>query len=143
MKKLLFTAVLCILSISSANAQAYNGSGDQKVSLGFVPWGYGSGLTAMYDYGVSDLISVGGGGEFYFGNHDNDDNFYIFGRANVHVGELLNMPSNMDLYPGVDVGFTHGLGLGAHLGFRYLFNDNIGAYIEAGSRGSLGLIINL
>lgn len=143
MKKLFFTTVLCLLSFNFANAQAYTGSGDQKVSLGLVPWGYGTGLSAIYDYGISDIISVGGGGEFYFGGNDNDDNFYIFGRANFHLGETLNMPSNMDLYPGVDIGFNDGIGLGAHLGFRYLFSDNIGAYIEAGSRGSLGVFINL
>lgn len=143
MKKLLFTALLSIISISFANAQAYSGGGDQKISIGLVPWGYGSGITGMYDHGLSDLISVGGGAEIYFGGKDNDDNFYIFGRANFHLGELLNMPSNMDLYPGLDVGINHGLGLGAHLGFRYLFSDSIGAYIEAGSRGSLGIVINL
>jgi len=143
MKKLLFTALLSILSLSFANAQAYNGNGDQQVSVGLVPWGYGTGITAMYDYGISDLISVGGGGEFYFGGKDDHDNFYIFGRANVHLGDVLDMPSNMDLYPGLDIGFNSGLGLGAHLGFRYLFNDNFGAYIEAGSRGSLGVFIKL
>jgi len=143
MKKLLFTALLSLFSMGIMQAQAYSGSGDQKVSLGFVPWGYGTGLTAIYDHGISDLISVGGGGEFYFGGKEKDGDFYIFGRANVHLGELLSMPSNMDLYPGIDVGFNDGLGLGAHLGFRYLFNDKIGAYIEAGSRGSLGVVINL
>jgi len=143
MKKLLFTVVLCLFTLGFANAQAYTGNGDQKVSIGFVPWGYGTGLTAIYDHGLSDLISVGGGGEFYFGGKDNDDDFYIFGRANVHLGELLSLPSNMDLYPGLDIGFNDGLGLGAHLGFRYLFSNNIGAYIEAGSRGSLGVVINL
>ena len=143
MKKLLFTALFCIISMSFANAQLYGGQGDQKVSVGLVPWGYGTGITAMYDHGITDLISVGGGGEFYFGGKENHDDFYIFGRANFHLGEMLSLPSNMDLYPGVDIGFNSGIGLGAHLGFRYLFSDNIGAYIEAGSRGSLGVFINL
>jgi len=143
MKKLLFTALFSIISISFANAQAYSGSGDQKVSIGLVPWGYGTGITGMYDHGLSELFSVGGGAEIYFGGKENHDDFYIFGRANVHLGELLNMPSHMDLYPGLDVGFNDGIGLGAHLGFRYLFSDSIGAYIEAGSRGSLGVVINL
>jgi hypothetical protein len=142
MKKLLFTALFSILSISFSNAQAYNGKGDQKVSLGFVPWGYGTGITAIYDYGLSDIVSIGAGGEFYFSGYSHHKNFYVFGRANFHLGETLDLPSNMDLYPGVDVGFNDGLGLGAHLGFRYLFKDNIGAYIEAGSRGSLGIFFN-
>jgi len=144
MKKLFFIALFSIFSVNLLHAQAYNGRGDQKVSLGFVPWGYGTGLTAMYDYGLSDIVSIGAGGEFYFsGNHDHKHkDFYVFGRVNFHLGNVLDMPSNMDLYPGLDVGFNDGLGLGAHLGFRYLFKDNIGAYIEAGSRGSLGIFFS-
>lgn len=142
MKKLLFIAFFGLLSAGLVNAQAYDGSGDQKVSVGLVPWGYGSGLSIIYDHGLSDVISVGGGGEFYFGG-DNSSDFYIFGRANFHLGEMLSMPTNMDLYPGIDIGINDGIGLGAHLGFRYLFTEKIGAFIEAGSRGSLGVVINL
>jgi len=143
MKKILFTAILTLFTMGVMQAQAYSGASDQKISLGFVPWGYGSGLSVIYDHGISDIVSLGAGGEIYFGDEHNDGNFYIFGRANFHLGKVLDMPSNMDLYPGVDVGFNDGLGLGAHLGFRYLFNDKIGAYIEAGSRGSLGILFNL
>lgn len=142
MKKLFFTVLLSILSFNFAQAQAYNGHGDQKVSLGFVPWGYGTGLTATYDYGLSDLISIGAGGEFYFSGYREHKDFYLFGRLNFHLGDALDLPSNMDLYPGLDVGFNDGLGVGAHLGFRYLFKDNIGAFIEAGSRGSLGIFFS-
>lgn len=143
MKKFFLTTIICLFTIGIANAQAYNGSGDQKVSIGLTPWGYGTGVTGMYDYGLTELFSVGGGAEIYFDNGDNNDSFYIFGRANIHLGEMINLPSNMDFYPGLDIGFRKGFGLGAHLGFRYLFTDKIGAYIEAGSRGSLGVVINL
>ena len=136
-------ALFTILGTGISNAQSYSGLGDQKISIGFVPWGYGTGVTGLYDYGLSDLISIGAGGEFYFGGKEKDSDFYVFGRLNAHLGELLSLPSNIDLYPGVDVGFTDGLGIGGHLGFKYFFTNNIGAFIEAGSRGSLGITIKL
>ena len=36
----------------------------------------------------------------------------------------------------------HTFGLGAHLGVRYFFNNNVGAFIEAGNNGSIGLSFN-
>lgn len=142
---MLFVAVILFFGSNMVYAQAYEGMGDQKVQVGFSPYGNGSGITGTYDYGIHEYFSVGGGGEFYFGNDGDDDpNFYIFGRANAHLGELINLPSNMDLYPGIDVGILgDDVGFGGHLGFRYFFQDNLGAYIELGSRGSLGLVINL
>lgn len=145
MKKLalLTTFLMMMLGVSLVNAQAYNGIGDKKVQAGLSPYGNGVGLTGTFDYGLHEVFSVGAGAEFYFDN-DNDENFYIFGRADAHLGELIGMPSNMDLYPGVDLGVLgDGLGFGGHLGFRYFFQDNLGAYVELGSRGSIGIVLNL
>lgn len=144
MKKLKIVTFISILFLaySSVSAQVFKGYGDTKVQVGFIPYGYGNGLGGTVDYGLTDLFSVGAGTELYFGKNSN--NFYLFGRGDVHLADLLEMPSEMDLYPGIDLGLTGGsLGLGGHLGFRYFFSDNIGAYIEVGSRGSLGVSINL
>ncbi len=43
----------------TANAQAWTGKGDQKIQLGLSAWGYGTGITGTYDYGLNKLISVG------------------------------------------------------------------------------------
>ena len=129
------------------NAQAWSGSGDQKVQVGLSAWGNGTGLTGTYDYGLSDLFSVGGGANFYFNSNSKDDknnNFFIFGRVNAHLQNLVNLPEQWDIYPGLDVGVLgNTFGLGAHLGVRYFFTDKFGAFIEAGNNGSLGVSINL
>lgn len=142
MKNIFLT--LGILSIlgGTLQAQAYKGGGDMKIQVGFSPYGHGSGLTGTFDYGLHEIFSIGGGVELYF-SKDND-NFYIFGRADAHLGKLINLPEDMDLYPGIDLGLLgNNFGFGAHLGYRYFFKDNIGVYIEVGSRGSFGLIFNL
>ena len=140
--KLITFLSLFLLGTSYLSAQVFKGYGDKKVQVGFIPYGYGNGIGGAFDYGLTNLFSAGGGAELYFGR--NSSNFYLFGRGDIHLAELLDMPTEMDLYPGIDLGLTgNNLGLGVHLGFRYFFSDNIGAYIEFGSRGSLGVSINL
>ena len=145
MKKIVFVFAMFFLG-QMTFAQAWEGNGDQKLQVGFNGWGNGSGITATYDYGISKLISVGAGANFYFSDYkdDNkDNNFFAFGRLNFHLQDALGMPSKWDLYPGLDVGVIgNTFGLGAHLGVRYFFNNNVGAFIEAGNNGSLGVSFN-
>jgi hypothetical protein len=128
--------------ISFTNAQSFKGVGDQKAQLGINAFGYGTGITASYNYGIMDWISIGAGTDFYWS--DDDDNFFIFGRANFHLNDILGLPQNMDLYPGINLGIRNeGLGIGAHIGYRYFFDDKFGAFAELGSHGSFGIILNL
>lgn len=134
--------IVLLFTLNFTYAQAFRGEGDLKAQAGFVGWGYGSGITGSVDYGLTDLFSAGGGAEFYFGEGNN--NFFLFGMGNLHLGSTLNLPKEMDLYPGIDLGLRgNGLGIGGHLGFRYYFNEKIGAYVEVGSRGSFGVSFNL
>lgn len=146
MKKFLIACTFALLG-TTASAQAWNGTGDQKVQVGLSAWGNGTGLTGTYDYGITDLFSVGGGANIYFsGYKDNDksNNFFIFGRFNAHLQNVLNMESKWDIYPGLDLGVIgNTFGLGAHIGARYFFNDKFGAFVEIGNNGSIGLSINL
>lgn len=146
MKKFLITTV-CLVVSQMASAQAWTGNGDQKVQIGLSAWGNGTGITGTYDYGLGEIVSVGGGANFYFSGykeHNKENNYFIFGRLNAHLQKLLNMDEQWDLYPGLDVGVVgNTLGLGAHIGVRYFFNDKFGAFIEAGNNGSLGISINL
>lgn len=147
MKQLFLILLFTVFSIGTYNAQAYNGNGDKKLQLGINAFGKGTGITGSFDYGLVDWFSVGGGADFYWGDnvHNGDEsNFFLYGRGNFHLGNIIGLPSNMDLYPSVKVGFLNtGFWLGASLGYRYFFNDNIGAYVEVGNFGSLGVIINL
>ncbi|MEN2433857.1 DUF6646 family protein [Weeksellaceae bacterium A-14] len=143
MKKWFLGALLLLFS-QFCFSQAWSGTGDQKLQFGLGAWGNGTGITGTYDYGLSDLISVGGGANFYFDNHDDDDDYFIFGRLNFHLQKALNLPSNWDIYPGADIGVLgNTFGLGVHLGARYFFNDKFGAFVEAGNNGSIGISINL
>lgn len=129
------------------SAQAWSGKGDQKIQVGLNGWGYGTGITGTYDYGLSKIISLGAGANFYFDGYkdDNDENnIFVFGRLNAHLQEPLGLPEKWDIYPGLDVGVLgKGFGLGAHIGVRYYFNNNVGIYLEAGNNGSIGVSFNL
>ncbi|MET3537746.1 DUF6646 family protein [Chryseobacterium limigenitum] len=146
MKKLVFMFML-VLGGALVNAQAYTGKGDQKIQLGLSAWGYGTGVTGTYDYGLNKLISVGGGLNAYFNGYkddDKDNRVFIFGRLNFHLREALDLPEKLDIYPGVDVGVLgKDFGIGAHIGARYFFTEKIGVFAEVGNNGSLGVSLNL
>ncbi|MGU3376789.1 DUF6646 family protein [Chryseobacterium sp. M5A1_1a] len=146
MKKLVFMMMIFFFG-ATANAQAWTGKGDQKVQLGLSAWGYGTGITGTYDYGLNKLISVGAGLNGYFSNYknnDKDNRVFVFGRLNFHLQEALNLPSKWDIYPGVDVGAVgKDFGIGAHIGARYFFTERIGVFAEVGNNGSLGVSFNL
>ncbi|MDQ8142214.1 DUF6646 family protein [Chryseobacterium sp. CFS15] len=144
MKKLVF--MLMVFAGVAVSAQAYTGKGDQKVNLGLNAWGYGTGITATYDYGLNQLISVGAGANAYFdGYKDNnkDNRVFIFGRVNFHLNEALELPEKLDIYPGVDLGVLgRDFGIGAHIGARYFFTEKVGVFAEVGNSGSLGVSFN-
>jgi len=146
MKKLAFMLML-IVTGTTVNAQAWTGKGDQKINAGLSVWGYGTGITGTYDYGLNGLISVGAGLNGYFSNYkdnDNDNSVFIFGRLNFHLKDALQLPEKLDIYPGIDVGVVGSdFGLGAHIGARYFFTERIGVFAEVGNNGSLGVSINL
>ena len=142
MKKLILACTM-LFAGQLAFAQAWQGKGDQKLQVGFNGYGNGTGVTATYDYGVSNVVSLGAGANFYFDGYEDDHKAFVFGRVNFHLQDALNMPSKWDLYPGLDVGILgNTFGIGAHLGVRYFFNNNVGAFIEAGNNGSIGLSFN-
>ena len=147
MKKLILVCTL-FLAASMVNAQAWNGKGDQKIQIGLSGLGYGSGIVGTYDYGLSKLISIGAGANIFFSHNDSkyeNDHFGVFGRLNVHLQQPLGLPSQWDIYPGIDLGVLGkgGTYIGAHIGARYFFNKNVGIYLEAGNNGSIGVSFNL
>lgn len=145
--KQVILALFLLFAGGISSAQAWGGEGDQKVQAGFSAWGYGTGITGSYDYGLGNIVSVGAGANIYFGNYrDNNktNNFFIFGRAGFHLQEPLGLPSQWDVYPGINLGLIGSdFGIGAYIGARYFINDKIGIYAEVGNNGSLGVSINL
>lgn len=142
MKKIGLLGVLLFCGQMSF-AQAWQGKGDQKAQVGFSGYGNGTGLTATYDYGISNILSLGAGVNFYTSGYKDDQKTFLFGRVNAHLQEPLNLSSKWDIYPGLDLGVLgNTFDLGAHIGVRYFFTNNIGAFIEAGNNGSIGVTFN-
>lgn len=136
MKKI-FAIVAINLSVFGFS-QAWTGAGDQKAQAGINAWGFGTGPTATYDYGLNSLISVGAGANVYF--NEKDDNPFVFARVGFHLQETLALPPELDIYPGANVGVAgRNFGLGVYIGARYFFTENWGAFVEAGNNGSFGV----
>jgi len=142
MKNLIITFILCV-SIAHVQSQSFEGKGDSKANIGFDFYGYGYGVKVTYDYGLSDVISIGAGSSFYLNNDEND--YYLYFRSNVHLGILLDLPSQFDIYPGIELGYLSrsDIGLSAYLGLKYFFSDKIGIFAEIGTIGALGMSINI
>ena len=142
MKNLIITFFL-LMPIAHIQSQSFEGKGDSKVSIGYDFYGYGNGIKVAYDYGLSNLFSIGVGSSFYLNNDEND--FFIYARLNVHLGILMDLPCKFDIYPGVELGYLSrgDVGISGYVGLKYFINKKIGVYAEIGSNGSVGLSANL
>lgn len=142
MKKILITLII-LLGTVSMNAQSYDGKGDSKLNAGYEAYGYGNGIRATYDYGLSDLFSIGAGASAYFNDGEND--YFIYARTHVHLGIALDMSRKFDIYPGVELGYlsSEKIGIGGYIGFRYFITKKMGLFAELGNNGSVGLTFNV
>lgn len=129
--------------ISTGQAQLNGG-------VGFSGWGIP--FYAGLDYGVHPDVTVGAEFSYrryrerYFGFDFNHRITGISANGNYHFNTLLDIPSNIDLYAGLNVGFyiwntndsnykgngASGLGLGAQIGGRYYFDNHWGINLELG-----------
>ncbi len=135
---------MAFIVMTSVYSQNFSGKGDQKLQAGFNFYGNGSGIKATYDYGLNDMFSIGIGGVFY-NSGTYDSKFFLFGRGDFHFAEALEVTSKLDLYLGVELGLVGDgeLGLGGHLGTRYLISNSVSIFAEAGNNGALGIAVNL
>ncbi len=142
MKFLKILPVILLFSLSSF-AQSFDGKGDSKINVGYDLYGHGNGIKGTFDIGLCELFTVGIGAAYYFDNEDHD--YYLFGRTALHLGLLLDFPSQLDIYPGISVGYLSGndVGFAGYLGIRYFFSEKIGVYAEIGNTGSIGLSFSL
>lgn len=130
-----------LLNIQQIKSQAFVNFGDKKIHVGFRGFGNGTGVMGSFDYGINNWFSLGSGADFYF---KGDSDVCVFGRANFHLGEFLNLNSNMDLYPGIDLGIMkEKFQPYIRLGFRYFFSEKVGAFIELGNHAAFGTVLKL
>lgn len=129
MKKI-FTLGL-LLSAIFANAQAFNGKGDDKFQVGANFQDHATGIMATYDHGIGENMSIGLYTTYLLGV-DGDgskfkDEFDLKARFNANIGNVIGLPENIDVYPGLNLGLRN---FGAHLGGRYFFTNGFGVFTE-------------
>ena len=120
MKKIFASAMIFTVGLVMAQTDAYDG---------------GTGIISSVDQGLGESFSIGaqagyllgvdeldGGGKPVFG-----DRFDLKVRLNANLGSVLKLPSNVDVYPGLNLGLKN---FGGHLGARYFFDKGFGLYTE-------------
>lgn len=126
----------------SVQSQSYKGGGDQKINVGYEIYDLGNGVKASYDFGINQTFSMGFGGTYFITSDEED--YFIYLRAAYHFGDLFDLPSELDIYPGVELGYksSENVGISGYLGVRYFFTKKFGVFAEFGNNGALGLSFN-
>ena len=94
----------------------------------------GTGIVSSLDYGVGESFSIGAQAGYLLGvkeiagvKPDFGDRFDVKLRLNANLGSVLKLPSNVDVYPGLNLGLKN---FGGHLGARYFFDKGFGLFTE-------------
>lgn len=131
-----FITLGLLLSAFFGNAQAFNGKGDSKFQVGANLQDNATGIMATYDYGLGENISIGiyttyllDTNNGYNATYDSkfEDRFDVKARFNANIGNVLGLPAQVDIYPGLNLGLRN---FGAHLGGRYFFTNGFGVFTE-------------
>ncbi|MDR9399310.1 DUF3575 domain-containing protein [Salibacter sp.] len=153
MKKLIVLFFVACSTFSYSQNTIGKGSKMADFGVGLSTWGipvYGG-----IEVGVDDNITVGGRlswrswNERYFGTGYRHNIFGFSVRGNYHLNEVLELPSDIGLYAGLNAGFyvydspseysgdrTSGIGLGVQIGGRYYFKDTWSLNAELGGGSS-------
>jgi len=133
MKKIIIA--LLVLSSGFVNAQAFKGKGDVKGQVGLNLQSGGTGITVTSDFGIGENMSLGLVGVYMLNANRIDDIKPRFEdradlrvRFNANIGNVLKLPDNVDVYPGLSLGLRN---FGGHIGTRYFFTNGFGLFAEA------------
>lgn len=134
-KTLLFAFFLACAGLVHAQQDvAYSGKDDYKLNIGADFQNRSSGITASLDYGLSPTFSIGlqSGYLLYTGKIAGykagfTDKFDLRARANAHLGPVMRLPEQFDIYPGLDLGLRN---FGFHFGARYFIAQGFGVFSE-------------
>ncbi len=132
--RIFLTVLILFFSTTIAIAQSYDGAGDQKFQIGVNLQDNGAGIVGSYDFGIGEHISVGVSSSYLIGVEPLliagfVDRFDARARANMHLGSVIGLGENFDIYPGLDMSLKN---FGFHAGARYFFSDGIGIFAEVG-----------
>ena len=134
-------ALLLVFSAFFANAQqAYTGKGDTKMHIGANFQNGGTGLNVGADFGLGENISIGFSSSYLLDVEEVTIEGETFKpkfkdrvdaklRFNANIGNVMKLPEQIDIYPGLDLGIKN---FGGHLGVRYFFSEGFGLQSEFG-----------
>jgi len=166
MNKQFLTIILCAIA-NLTFAQSPLGIGKTQVNAGVGLSSWGVPVYVGLDYGLIKDVTIGAEASFrsyqdkFIGKKYSHSIIGISGNANYHFNRVLKIPSKLDLYAGINIGFyiwnstdnypgshTSGLGLGAQLGGRYFFTNKFGINLEVGGSnafagGKFGITLKL
>lgn len=136
MKKIFVATVFALFGFTKAQTtDAFKGKGDIKYQVGANFQSRGTGVITSLDYGLGESFSVGAQAGYLLGYKEIGglgkpnfgDRFDIKARASAHLGGVLKLPRNIDVYPGLDLGLKN---FGAHLGTKVFFEKGFGLFAE-------------
>jgi len=166
MKKTI-TFIILLMASSAMFAQAPIATGQSQFNAGVGLSSWGVPVYVGLDFGVHPDITLGAEASVRSYRRRYADSRYshsiigISGNANYHLNRILEIPSNWNLYAGLNLGFyiwnspddydgprSSGLGVGGQVGGRYYFTDKFGINLEFGggnaySGGKFGISIKL
>lgn len=118
-----------------SQAQAFDADYDLKIFAGYLFKGGKSGAQLGIEYGRSRFFSFGGFIQSIFNVKDEDgekssfiENSNLELRCNFHWTDVLHLPSNFDIYTGINTSIRT---VGLQGGIRYNFSERFGLYAEA------------
>lgn len=134
MKKLIASLFVFSVGYASAQTAAFKGKDDLKFQIGANLQDGGTGIVSTLDYGLGESFSIGVQAGYLLGvkeiagiTPDFGDRFDVKARFNANLGKVMNLPSNIDIYPGLNLGLRN---FGGHLGARYFFDKGFGLFTE-------------
>lgn len=127
----------CVFSVVFMNAQtvAFNGKGDKKFQIGISFQEGATGIAGILDYGLGESFSIGAQSGFLLAADELDggkaadfiDKFDLKARFNANLGGVIGLPTNIDVYPGLNLGLKN---FGGHAGARIFFTKGFGLFGE-------------
>lgn len=134
MKKLLILAAFAVYGFGNAQNDAFNGKDDLRLNLGANFQNGGTGVVTSLDFGLGQSFSVGAQVGYLLGVKEVNGEkpgaqhrFDVKARASAHLGDVIGLPENFDIYPGLNLGLKN---FGAHAGVRYFFDKGFGVFAE-------------
>jgi len=133
--------IVCLFSAFVSHAQdAYKGKGDTKMHVGANFQNGGTGIVTGADFGLGENISIGFSASYLLGvkevtladetfKPEFKDRIDAKIKFNANIGNVLTLPEQLDVYPGLNLGVKN---FGGHLGARYFFTEGFGLQTELG-----------